>query len=584
MQVDNKVSEAALDVAFGGYSHQGVKEENQDAFAAFQPSASVRQWKGSVACIADGASCSDKAQVASQTTVTTFINDYYSTPEAWSIKDSVSRILSSLNAWLFHHGQQMQSRQNELVTTFSGIVFKSKTAHIFHAGDSRIYLYRKGKLTQLTKDHTHFYRKEKHFLTRALGMDSHLQVDNISHELAPDDQYVLTTDGVHEALSHEQMTQLLATATSDSEQVAKAICEEAVAAGSQDNVSCLIAHVVNLPNPDLAEVHRQLTARTIPPVMSTGNKIDNFVIERVIHSGTRSHVYLARDQHDKKLYVLKAPSENFADDLAYLDGFMREQWVGSRINHPSIMRIYPRDEHNVGSPFLYHVCQYIEGKTLRQWMYDNPKPSLTQVREITSAIIVSLRVLQRQSMVHRDIKPENIMITESGSAVLIDFGTVQVSGLEEINSVIADETPVGAIGYMAPEYLLGQKGNVASDLFSLGVIVYEMLTGQLPYQKSLGQHADNKPLHLWNYISARKHRGDIPSWLDLTLEKATHPTLSKRYPAYSEFLADLNTPNQTMVDKIEHAPLIERNPLVFWKFLSLILFLLLIVQTIFNTN
>lgn len=571
----------ALDVVFGGFSDQGVKPENQDAFAAQQPNLGVRKLKGSVVCIADGVSCSDNAKEASQLSVTTFISDYYSTPDSWTVKESVARVLSSLNSWLFHHGKQADYRQNQLVTTFSGVIFKSNTANVFHIGDSRVYLFRDGSLRQLTQDHSQFTSKTSSFLTRALGMDSHLEVDFSQHELEVGDRFVFTTDGVHESLSKSQMKSLVSSKSNDLEKIAKQLCDLAAEQGSQDNLSCFIAEVKQLPQQDIHEVSRELTALKIPPVLSSGAKIDDFLVEKVLHSGTRSHVYLAKYVPNGKSFVLKAPTENYSDDLNYLEGFIREQWVGSRINSRGIMKIYPRSDMQEQSRFLYHVCEFAKGKTLRQWMYDNPQPSLTLVREITAEIMAAIRVLQRHSMVHRDLKPENIIINDNNKVKIIDFGTVQVAGLQEIRSPIEDNNVVGAVGYIAPEYLLGQKGVHRSDIFSLGVMVYEMLSGELPYKKPLIQKNEVNSLDYWQYRQLRSYRKDVPIWVDLALQKATQPNIVNRYQAMSEFLTDLTTPNATMLNRLESAPLIERNPVAFWKYLSLILLLILLGENIF---
>jgi len=567
-----------LDIEFGGFSHQGVKEENQDAFAAQQPNPVVRDLKGSIVCIADGVSSSEKSQVASQTAVTTFINDYFSTPDSWRVQDSVARVLTSLNNWLFHHGQQAK-KQNDLVTTFSGVIFKSNTAYIFHSGDSRVYLLRNQTLQQLTKDHVRFHNENSSYLTRALGMDSHLEVDLKQVDIEQGDVFMLTTDGVHEHVDDSFVKQQLKTNNGALEQAAKTISQQALDNGSQDNVTCLLAHVANVPNKDIDEVGRELTALRIPPVMNVGMKIDNFQIDDVLFSGTRSHVYLVTNTEDKQQYVLKAPSENFAEDLAYLESFAREQWVGCRLNHKAIMRVYPREQMNANSHFRYHICEYVPGKTLRQWMYDNPNPSLTAVRTLVVEIVSALRAFQRQGMVHRDIKPENIIVLDNGHIKLVDFGTVQVNGLDEISSPIEEDNVVGAVGYMAPEYLMGQKGTARSDMFSLGIIVYEMLTGELPYKKPLIQRREVSDLTDWQYISVTQHRQDVPRWLDLVLEKVTAARPSQRYSSFSEFVTDLSVPNKSMLEKLESAPLLERDPVNFWKLISIALFLLLLFQT-----
>lgn len=566
-------SRKQLEVSIGGHSSAGVKPVNEDAFGALQPAPAVRALKGTALCVADGASCSDNAQLASQTAVRTFIEDYYSTPDSWPVKTAAARVLSALNAWLFHHGQQYIDR-NGLVTTFSGVILKSTTVHLLHAGDSRIWRLRGGTLELLTRDHQQRNRDGSFFLTRALGMDSRLEVDYIQEEIEQGDLLMLTTDGVHSVLNHADLLALAGAPNADLEAQARAIVDAALQKGSDDNLSCLLVRVDQLPVEDIDEVHRRLTQLKIPPVLEVGQNIDGYRVLRVIHSGTRSHLYRVVGP-DQKNYVLKAPSENFAEDAQYLEGFIREQWVGRRIDHPSVMKIYLRPD---SSPFLYHLCEYIEGQTLRQWLFDHPKPSLDTVRGIVREIVAALRVFQRQHMVHRDLKPENIMLLPDGHIKLIDFGTVYVSGLGEVSSPLREDCPVGSADYIAPEYLLGETGSHVSDIFSLGVIVYEMLTGKLPFDLPDMTRRPPKNLQPWRYQSARERRKEVPVWIDLALEKAVTPSARARYQALSEFFQDLCVPNADMVRAHESAPLLERDPVNFWRGASLILLVIVIVQ------
>ncbi len=569
--------EATLQVSFGGYSSAGCKQQNEDAFAAYAPSGSAKVLKGAAACIADGASCSENAQLASQMSVTTFLDDYYSTPDSWAVKTAIARVLSSLNNWLYHQGQQVSYRHDSLVTTFSGIICKSTTAHIFHVGDSRVYRLRNGVIEQLTTDHSHLQKGKKTFLTRALGIDSHLEVDYQQHDMLLGDLFVMTTDGLHDFLTLKAAASILNDSTLDLEQKAEALVKAALQNGSDDNLTCLCVCIDQLPNEDLDEAHRKLTQLTIPPVLDVGMKIDGYEVLNVLHSGTRSHVYMVKKIDSLQQYVLKAPSQNFAEDPLYLEGFIREQWVGRRLNHNGVMKIYPRDDN---SQFLYHLCEPVEGQSLRQWMFDNPKPSLTEVRDIVQKIVQAMRVFQRAGMVHRDLKPENIMLNAHKQVKIIDFGTVLVDGLEEIGSMINDNTPVGSVNYIAPEYVLGARGQAQSDLFSLGVITYEMLTGKQPFDLHNAHRRLPTHLHQWQYRSLRALRKDLPAWVDLTLEKATAPNLRDRYLALSEFVSDLTVPNESMVKKFASAPLLDRNPTAFWKGVSVVLLVLLILQTL----
>ena len=296
-----------LSLKFGGKSDKGVKASNEDAFTASLPTeSSVRKYKGAVACIADGVSCSDNAQIASQTAVTSFISDYFSTPDFWTVQQSVSKVIGSINSWLHQQSRSSQVNSDGYVTTFSALVVKSHTAHIMHVGDSRIYRLREGELELLTEDHC-YQRGGESYLTRALGIEGKIDLDYRSLKVHLGDRFILTTDGVHDVLSLKKFTQLVSS-DFDLEAIANDVVKISLQAGSQDNISCLLVDVDNLPTERIDEVYKDLSSLIIPPALEVGHKLDHFEIKRVLHTGTRSHVYLARDTHSKVLRVLKTPS------------------------------------------------------------------------------------------------------------------------------------------------------------------------------------------------------------------------------------------------------------------------------------
>ncbi len=191
-----------------------------------------------------------------------------------------------------------------------------------------------------------------------------------------------------------------------------------------------------------------------------------------------------------------------------------------------------------------------------------------------------MRAFQRLEMEHRDLKPENIMITDNGQVKIIDFGTVKVKGLSEIRSVLLEDRPVGSVDYIAPEYLLENAGNYQSDLFSLGVIVYEMLSGKLPYKMSHAHRRLPKSLQEWQYMPITEVDKSIPLWVDCALKKATHPAIKERHQAYSEFIQDLLKPNRELMEQHQQTPFIQKNPLLFWKITSALLAVVVVVQTV----
>jgi serine/threonine protein kinase len=258
--------------------------------------------------------------------------------------------------------------------------------------------------------------------------------------------------------------------------------------------------------------------------------------------------------------ALKTPSLDLRDDPAYLQRFMMEEWVARRINSAHVLK--PRTPSRKQN-YLYVVTEFVDGQTLTQWMIDNPRPDLETVRGIVEQIAKGLQAFHRLEMLHQDLRPENIMIDKTGTAKIIDFGATRIAG-------IADDTPspmhdaiLGTAQYTAPEYFLGEHGSSSSDIFSLGVIAYQMLTGRLPYGAQVAKTRTKSQQRKLRYRSALDDNRDIPAWIDGTLRKSAHPDPMQRYSELSEFMFDLRHPNKAF-DKTA-APLLERDPLLFWK-------------------
>lgn len=567
-----------LALRFGGKSSAGLKSINQDAFAAHLPENSDLEFKGGAAVIADGVSSCAESHIASQTSVTSFMQDYFSTPHSWSVRNSVSRVMTALNSWLHKENAQSSREKDSLLCTFSALIIKSNSVHWFHVGDSRIYHLQDGQLEQLTQDHI-LKSGGKNYLARALGGDRHLEVDYATRSVKEGDMLLMTTDGVHEFLSSRDIKETLSNDFNNPEKAADSLIHKALEKGSDDNLTALIVCIDDLPNETLDESHKRLIELPIPPVMTIGNKIDGYEVLDVIFSGTRSHMYLVKDTGNDQQYILKAPSTNFSEDTLYLDGFIREEWVGQRIDHPNVMKTFP-SHHDKN--FLYYLGEHIQGMNLRQWMNDNPTPSLDEVRQLTKQIVQGLRAFQRADMVHQDLKPENIMINQDGRIKILDFGTVKIAGIEEMTSPLDKSIPQGSVNYVAPEYLLGEPGNFRSDLFSLGVIVYEMITGKLPFKEMSTNDVKLKSYADMDYTPALHQRKGLPLWVEGCLRKALQPNPRFRYEALSEFQQDLAHPNQSLESKIKHQPMLEKNPMLVWKVIAAIMLGLNILQLMIN--
>jgi serine/threonine protein kinase len=246
-----------------------------------------------------------------------------------------------------------------------------------------------------------------------------------------------------------------------------------------------------------------------------------------------------------------------------------EEWVARRLNSPHVAGAFKMQRPRSS---LYTVSEYIEGQTLRQWMLDNPRPSLQAVRDIIGQIIKGLRAFHRKEMLHQDIRPDNIMIDRSGTVKIIDLGSVRVAGVREAMPETDTGDILGTHQYAAPEYFLGHAGTEKSDQYSLGLVAYELLTGALPYGDNVAAATTPKAQAALFYVPATQLAPDVPDWIDAAIAKAVSIDPSQRYEALSEFITDLTRPGSTARERAA-APLMARNPLLFWKILSLVLFL-----------
>ena len=563
-----------LQISVGQHSDKGRKEINQDFHGAFVPREPHLSSKGVVVALADGISTSPVSQVASEAAVKSFIEDYFCTSEAWSVKKSAFQVLLATNSWL--HAQTSQSpyrydREKGYVCTLSAMVVKSTTAHLFHVGDTRIYRLHSNGLEQLTHDHRIRVSDEQSHLSRALGIGQQLEIDYQAQSLSKGDTFLLTSDGVHDFVGAQFIVNAVLVHENDLDEAARIIVAEAFRLGSTDNLTAQIVRVDELPEQGAAEgvkgeVVKALTELPLPPLLDARMNFDGYTVVREIHASSRSHVYLAIDAETKKQVALKIPSIEQRGDPAYLERFLLEDWIARRINSAYVLKPC---EQTRKQNFLYTATEFVDGQTLTQWMIDNPRPELESVRRIAEQIAKGLMAFHRMEMLHQDLRPQNVMIDKTGTVKIIDFGSTRVAGLIEATSNDANAV-LGTAQYTAPEYFLGEGGTPRSDLFSLGVIVYQMVSGKLPYGAEVAKSRTVAAQRTLAYDSVLDDDREIPAWIDEVLLKAVHVNPAKRYEELSEFIYDLRNPNQAYLARTR-APLIERNPVGFWKGIALIL-------------
>lgn len=557
---------AAADVRAAQASRAGRKPVNEDAIGIRLPEGALQSRRDVVLALADGVSGSGDARHAAEACVQGFLTDYYATPATWSVRTSADRVLAALNRWL--HGQALQytrSRQG-LLATFSALVLRGQAAHVFHIGDSRVWRLRGDTLELLTRDHATSVGG-RDFLTRALGMDHVVEIDFAVTDACAGDVFLLTSDGVHGVLPPARLRQLLAAAARDPQACCERLLDAALAAGSDDNVSCQLLVVDSAAAPDAGDSRRELAQLPLLPDLVPGQRLDGLRVERELQANARSQVYLVRDEASGEALVLKTPSRRFEGDAATLERFALEDWLGQALRHDQLVRGLPPPRPRSG---LYLLQEYLEGETLAEWSARHPLPAPQAVVELAAQAIRGLQALHRREVLHQDLRPANVLLCRDGRLKLIDLGSAGLRGN------LAGDCP-GAAEYAAPEVLLGQARDERADQYSLAVTLHELLSGSHPYGEDYARIRSLFDLRRLRYRSACAFNPHVPPWLDAALAKALAPNPEDRYETLSEFLADLRRPNPALAN-VSARPWLERDPAGFWRAWALLATALALLQ------
>ena len=568
-----------LKIDFAMHSIAGLKTINEDACNAYIPeSIHTLINKGVSLIIADGVSSAEAGKEASRYAADMFIEEYYKTPDTWSVKQAGQKTLSTINLNLFKKSHEFAQQEKGYLCTFSGVVVKSQTAYFFHAGDSRIYHITKNEsdgpiIKQVTRDHSVSIGKSHNILSRAVGMDNILQIDFGKIEIKEGDILFLSTDGVHDFID-DKLIKTVLLSSEPLEQKSKQLINIATKNGSDDNISCIIGEVKQLPNESRDDFNTKLTRLPFPPDLSSGMKIDGFEVIKELFASSRSQVYLVKDTESGEQMVMKTPSITFQDDVHYIDRFIQEEWIGKRISSEYTVKIISQTRPR---NFLYYLMEYVPGKSLDKWMKDNPLPSPKKAIGIVKQIAKALEAFHATETIHQDLKPANIMVDDNLNIKVIDFGSVFVAGIAEIFVPIEHQGALGTATYSDPFYIQGKNTGIQGDIYSLATITYELFTGHLPFTSKIEECVNANDFDKLRYCHADIHNPIIPIWFDRALQKGTSLQEAQRYRSLSEYISDITQPNP---DFLKDDPNIQRSKgFMFWQVMSgfWVLLLLLVV-------
>jgi serine/threonine protein kinase len=208
-----------------------------------------------------------------------------------------------------------------------------------------------------------------------------------------------------------------------------------------------------------------------------GNLDDRFRITEVIRQSGMSTIYKAIDTSNGRFVAIKVPHIEFESDAAYFSRFLREEQIGMRLDHPGVIKIVPVE--NKSRPYI--AMEFLEGRTLGRILAESRPLPMARAIEIAARLCEILDYLHMHDVVHRDLKPGNIVVCDDGTLRIIDFGLAKTLAARRITFGVFSST-TGTPHYMAPEQIKGKRGDARTDIYSLGAILYEMVTGSPPFQ------------------------------------------------------------------------------------------------------
>lgn len=501
---------------------------------------SVTTWNsGFLAALADGAGTAPEAREAAEKAVSLVSTHYRSHPLEWTPGKALRETVRLINRTLWNESNARFGRP-EMVCTLAVALYDEGFLTHMGIGDSRVYHLRGETLTQLTTDDIDPEQPLK--LTRALGSTETLNPVTFKISLEEGDLIFLCSDGIHHHLSDEELAKALLAKTS-----ARHIAKQArdISPGeSRDDCAAICIEIESLGWTERREDHQL----PIPESLASGQKHDGWTLLRSF--GANDRCWLAEREGCRQ--VMKFAPLEANDQPTIKHGFLKETWNAIRFSEEAP---FVKAWENPQRTSLYYIMEFVDAPGLESLLRQR-RLQVDEALQLGNFLVGACSRLLRHDLVHGDIKPENVLVGSAYDSLffkLIDLG----SSCE----VFSHTSRAGTASYLAPERFTNAPISERTEIFSIGVTLYQSLTGQLPFgaieRFQTPVFREPKAPSAINPL--------IPPWLDAIVLRACAIQPERRSQHFSELSFDLSNPQKVRPWHSEHTPFIARNPVLFWK-------------------
>jgi len=492
-----------------------------------------------VAIVCDGVGSADESAQAAKRTTNYLMNNFKIRPKTWSIEKSIISFAKSINSILYQESQ-INYERSELVTTLTIVVIEGTRLYGANVGDSRVYLHRNSRLSQLSLDHSLQESGYENVLTQAIGIDKEVEPFYFENTIEKDDKILLCSDGLYSLINENRLEDEIYLGAHSLVKKASKLVNDNL----PDDTTAVVIEILKADEVSILKQQSLIIAQNL----KVGQNIDGYQLEKSLIQNDRTWLCSKKT----KQYVLKFAPLEAIDDEPILDLFVKEAWNAKRLKAD----FFPKAVIPKNRTQRYYVMQLFQGENLDAYL-SYKQMSIDDGIELAKTLLKMSQFLLKYDLVHGDIKPPNIMIAKDDNENLkfkiIDFGS--------ITEIFSSDSKAGTPSFLSPERFHNEAISEASEIFAIGVTIYLALTGKHPY-------GEIEPFQNPTFKEAKKpsfYNNNIPDWLDSVILRSIAIGKDRRYEHYSEMSYELQYPQKVKAFFSKNASLIERSPLAFYK-------------------